>query len=73
MEVLEGEDDLPLVRVVNVLVGDLICDHAALELGRAFPRQADSHGHQRVQVVGLQNQPHTGHCLAIGSGGFLIG
>ena len=65
VEVLEGEDDLPLIRVVNVLVGDLICDHAALELGPALPHQTYSHGHQRVQVVGLQNQPHTGYCLAM--------
>ena len=42
MEVLEGEDDLPLIRVVNVLIVDLICDHAALDLGPvlAFPHQA---------------------------------
>ena len=58
MEVLEGEDDLALVGVVDVLVGDLICDHAALELGPALAHQADPQRHQGVQVVRLQRPPH---------------
>ena len=33
VEVLEGEDHLSLIQLVNVLRGDLICDHTALELG----------------------------------------
>ena len=36
MEVLECEDDLPLIRVVNVLIVDIICDHTALDLGPAL-------------------------------------
>ena len=44
MEVLEGVDNLPLIRVVNVLIVDLICDHAALDLGPVLALPLQAHG-----------------------------